>query len=700
MSAGTARYEEQIYAGVLGKIIGVYLGRPVEGWHYEDIERRFGEVRHYVHDAVGAPLIVADDDISGTFGFFRVMADNGHPAEVDPAAVGDTWLNHIIERKTILWWGGLGRSTEHTAFLRLKDGVRAPQSGSIALNGRTLAEQIGAQIFMDAFAMMHPGDPERAAAAVRAAASVSHDGIALEAAAFLGAMEALAFDEPSLPRLLERGRGVVRSSFVDTMVDDVLGLCDGERDWRAVRAAIDDRYGPDRYPGPCHIVTNHAMVLAALLLGGDDFQRSVMIAASAGFDTDCNAGNVGCLNAIRLGLDAIDAQVDFRGPVADRLLVVTADGGSCVSDAVIEARKIADAARAQRGEPLPGRAPRFCFEHRGSVQGFGPCPYLPAPYDAVSVGNAGSALEIRCRAIGPGVAAAVSTPVFLEPASGRDNFSTVASPSLYPGQLVTAHVSASEPGAAVRPYVVTHDQAGQPTAVRGELADVASTPASLSWRIPDTGPNPLVRVGVEVVAERRYDGTVRLELLDWDGAPEGFEQRGTLMASIWDTAPRPLSAWVSSAENFEADFRYSYAIAHSDGPGLATIGTPDWDDYRVSSTLIFGLHRSAGLVARSVGHRRYYAACFADGRRVALLRRTDGETRALAEVNWAYEHDVPYEVALECVGAALRLTIDGEDVLAARDDDPRPGGGAGFLVEGGTLFADGIRIGRAPGRSS
>jgi len=33
------RYEETVYAGVLGKIIGVYMGRPVEGWSYEDIKK-------------------------------------------------------------------------------------------------------------------------------------------------------------------------------------------------------------------------------------------------------------------------------------------------------------------------------------------------------------------------------------------------------------------------------------------------------------------------------------------------------------------------------------------------------------------------------------------------------------------------------------------------------------------------------------
>jgi ADP-ribosylglycohydrolase len=33
-------YHERVYAGVLGKIIGVDLGRPFEGWSYERITGR------------------------------------------------------------------------------------------------------------------------------------------------------------------------------------------------------------------------------------------------------------------------------------------------------------------------------------------------------------------------------------------------------------------------------------------------------------------------------------------------------------------------------------------------------------------------------------------------------------------------------------------------------------------------------------
>ena len=71
-------YMERVYAGVLGKIIGVYLGRPFEGWHYEPIMEHLGEINYYVHEQFGAPLVVPDDDISGTFTFLRALPDNGN----------------------------------------------------------------------------------------------------------------------------------------------------------------------------------------------------------------------------------------------------------------------------------------------------------------------------------------------------------------------------------------------------------------------------------------------------------------------------------------------------------------------------------------------------------------------------------------------------------------------------------------------
>ena len=110
-------YAERVYAGVLGKVIGVYLGRPFEGWTYEKIQEQLGDIEYYVHNKLNVPLIVTDDDISGTFTFVRALADNHFDVDITAQQIGETWLNYLIEKRTILWWGGLGNSTEHTAYL-------------------------------------------------------------------------------------------------------------------------------------------------------------------------------------------------------------------------------------------------------------------------------------------------------------------------------------------------------------------------------------------------------------------------------------------------------------------------------------------------------------------------------------------------------------------------------------------------------
>jgi ADP-ribosylglycohydrolase len=114
-------YPERVYADVLGKIIGVYLGRPFEGWTYERIMAELGEIWYYVHERRDEALrdhilVVTDDDISGTFTFLRALADRGNSRDLTPAQIGQSWLNYIVENRTILWWGGFGNSTEHTVL--------------------------------------------------------------------------------------------------------------------------------------------------------------------------------------------------------------------------------------------------------------------------------------------------------------------------------------------------------------------------------------------------------------------------------------------------------------------------------------------------------------------------------------------------------------------------------------------------------
>src|SRR5215212_3111059 len=363
-----ADYAERVYAGVLGKLIGVYLGRPVEGWTYDRITEIYGEVDRYIHESRGMPLVVTDDDVSGTFTFLRSLPDHGNDPNLTPEQIGNTWLNYLIERRTILWWGGIGNSTEHTAFLRLKSGIPAPVSGSIELNGTTVAEQIGSQIFIDGWGMIVPGDPERAADFARRAASVSHDGEAIYGAQVIAAMEAQAFVESDIQKLIDTGLGVIpRDSIIARLIHDVREWHAAESDWRTTREKIAANYGYDKYGGACHMVPNHALIIHSLLHGDDDFRKSLMIVNTSGWDTDCNSGNVGCMLGIKNGLKTFDGDYDWRGPIADRLYLSTAEGGRAITDAVAESVHIINTGLRLAGEdPIaPKHGARFHFTFPG-----------------------------------------------------------------------------------------------------------------------------------------------------------------------------------------------------------------------------------------------------------------------------------------------------------------------------------------------
>ena len=92
-----SNYDDQVYAAVLGKVIGVYMGRPFEGRSRRDIETRFGEIDRYVAAECGVPLVVADDDISGTFTFVKALSDfDGNPRDIPPSFFGETWRNYLL----------------------------------------------------------------------------------------------------------------------------------------------------------------------------------------------------------------------------------------------------------------------------------------------------------------------------------------------------------------------------------------------------------------------------------------------------------------------------------------------------------------------------------------------------------------------------------------------------------------------------
>lgn len=700
------QYQNSIYAGVLGKIIGVYLGRPVEGWTFEKIRDTFGEIYYYKNHKTGAPLIVPDDDISGTFAFFRALEDTGYDPDISAQEIGNAWLNYIVENETILWWGGLCRSTEHTAYIRLKNGIKAPESGSEKLNGKSMSEQIGSEIFIDTWALVNPNNPERTAEMARRAASVSHDGLAVDAAVYLAVMESLAFEEKDVDRLLDEGLKYIDNTFFKDLVAELRRRCREAKDWQEVRAWIAKEHGYDKYPGNCPMVTNHLTLLMSFIMGGDDFAKSCMIACSAGWDTDCNSGNVGCLNGIRLGLDGFEKGADIRKPVADRLYVVTSDSGETISDAVLETRKIVRAAAALEGEEITIPKERYAFEYPGSVQGVVPFDGNVEEQVLSGIENSYETTgEYGCRisytGLGKGVHASccVDTFIDLKPKGkeGTSYFDVLCSPTLYSGQEVKAVVKAQEEKNPVfRFFIQYFDEKDELDMCYGEKTALKRGENEIIWEVPDTKGHAIYRLGICLTSEERLDGSIILKTLDWSNAPicykMGRSMEMTPTLTPWTTTTAWLKTFVSSADHFNPDYTVTFSICHEYANGVVATGTSDWDDYAVSSVITFSQQSLAGLVARAKGHRQYYGAVFTEG--VARIYRQKNEKReTLAEIPYDYQIDQTYRLTFKVKGDCLELLVDDVPVVRAKDSTYQCGQ-AGYVVDSGAILGDGFSVTR------
>jgi ADP-ribosylglycohydrolase len=694
-------YLERVYAGVLGKLVGVYLGRPFEGWTYQKIMEELGPIEYYVHERLNQPLVVTDDDVAGTFTFVRALEDYGVKANLSAEEIGKAWLNYIVEERAILWWGGNGNSTEHTAWLNLKKGVPAPASGSIATNGQAVAEQIGAQIFIDGWAMVAPRQPELAAKLAEQAGKVSHDGESVYAAMLWAAMEAEAFGSADIDHLIDTGLAQIpRDSLIAKLIADVRAWHRANPDWRDTRQKIQDNYGYDKYPGNCHVVPNHALMVMAVLYAPHDFQKAQMIVNTSGWDTDCNAGNVGCLLGIMNGLEGLDEGPDWRGPIADRMLISSADGGNSINDAVRQAYYLTNLGlELAGGQKLdaPKDGAQFHFSLPGSQQGFRPQTGLDVS-QAVRVGSVefegSQALSITYEALGPAQIAAVTSPTF-SPREMLDmrTYDLMATPLVYPGQVVKARVIAATDNKGVVEVKLrarVYDE-------RDQLSDIESAPAKieagkeavLEWTLPETGGQPIAEIGLAISSTgKRADGKLLLDYLRWDGAPAFTLKRPAGDGDFWRMS------WVNGASFFSKRFPQAFRIAQNSGEGIIIHGTRQWTDYQASGDVMMHLGNYGGMAVRAQGLRRYYGGRVTRDGKMQIVRVRDEDTKVLAETAFKTEFEKPISMRVAARGDTITFEADGIS-LSVDDSSPEAlnDGGIGLLVHEGALSANEIRIG-------
>ncbi|RLD06420.1 MAG: hypothetical protein DRI32_02575, partial [Chloroflexi bacterium] len=428
-------YENKVYAGWLGKCIGVRFGAPLENWTYQEIRDHLGEVETYLPLPAGK-IFKPDDDTALPVVMLHALKDYG--AEITAAQMGDAWLNYLSDQRNTLWWGGFGYSTEHTAYLNLQNGIPAPQSGSAELNGKVLAEQIGGQIFTDIWGLVVPNDPQRAAEYAQKAASVSHDGAGVHGGMFIAAMVSAAFSESDPKELINTALKTIPAECGFTeMVNKVKEFhLNTPNDWRAAYHFIAENYGD--YPGLVHIIPNAAVIVMALLYSEGDFSRALQISNMAGWDTDCNVGNVGAIMGTAVGVEGIETH--WRDPINEPWVGASVIGTRNLSDPAATSNLIISLGQEISGTGRPARSPRYPFNLPGATHGFQSRSHLGTVVALRQVDRQEKpALQITMRKLKKKGEARVFVPTYFRPERLSSNYYGASfSPKIYGGQVLTA----------------------------------------------------------------------------------------------------------------------------------------------------------------------------------------------------------------------------------------------------------------------
>ena len=689
---------EKLYAGLIGMDAGMRLGAPVENpfWTYERLQSYYGDIRGYLREQ---RYYTADDDVNGPLIFVRALADNAMPETLAPETVGETWLNYTRRGMGMFWWGGEDVSTEHRAYMNLRRGVKAPRSGSIGENGKTAAEQIGGQIFADAWGLICPGDPARASALAAAAASVSHDGSGVDGARFMAACIAAAYTASSLDEVLDTGlRFLPEKSDYRRVVETVRAYHrahPAEADFRACRAMIAREFREEAYPGGYHIVPNAGICILAMLYGKGDLGRSIEISVMCGYDTDCNASNIGTILGVLGGLDGVPER--YRRPINDLVTLSSVSGYLNLVDLSDKAKELGALSCRMYGGALPNGVVcpkpgelRLDFPFPGSTHGLELSDKAEHTLRIVS-GKAHSGMycaELMTDGKCAGPVDLSFKAMLTRPDLHEERYDPVFAAKVSPGQRVRMRSEQTAPATVtVTPFVrraMTGERVCMPAAVlpEGEWTEIAFTVPDLGgdavhdvgWTIavqPDVAPWVMGRVYVdEITVTGAMDYTV-----DFSLQREEFSQLTPF--SFNDCAgKREADAMRLTAE----------ALPYMSGAQAYT-GNYYLRDTAVAASVSVESGGSGLVLLHGQGTRRYYALGFSAPGECAALRYEDGTVIKLAAVPFAWQPGREYALRAEAKGDTLTLSVDGTPVLEAHDGRYSYGmPGLGFTGAGTALW--------------
>lgn len=305
-------YENKLKGAILGRFIGCMLGSPVENWSVDAMEQfakesntsfpptdywndvKEKENLHYKRDKKylftkdKMNCVVADDDVSYTILNAVVMKKYGKNFTSEQLA--DFWKEHLPYACT----------AEYASMI----GFRRNQSIKQIVNTNPYVELIGAAIRADVFGYVCPGDPYNAALLAYKDACISHKRNGIYGEMFLASCIAASFSVDNPLKAIKIGMNYIPKK--SRLMKDLLWALsfeDKDLDYKNANKLISERFGN---MNKVHTNNNMCAIVFSLIIGQNDFDKTISNCIAMGYDNDCTGASVGSIIGAILTVNSID----------------------------------------------------------------------------------------------------------------------------------------------------------------------------------------------------------------------------------------------------------------------------------------------------------------------------------------------------------------------------------------------------------
>jgi hypothetical protein len=404
------------------------------------------------------------------------------------------------------------------------------------------------------------------------------------------------------------------------------------------------------------------------LLYGRTFCRGIEIAAMAGWDTDCNAGNVGTILGVAGGIAAIEER--YRKPINDSIVLSGISGYLNILDVPSYAKRVVALSLRRRGEPVPPELVipdgeiDFDFSLPGSTHNL----RLSDPTICGLAHEGG-----RARILYDRIVRGRSCRVFYKPFYRRADFDDerympVFSPTVYPGQKVSIRISTERitgEGIALSPYV--RDTSTKEIVSLGGLVIREDGRRTIDFIVPELGGAMVDEIGLIIEGnspEKAADfGCLYIERFSVTGKANYTITLAKQAKEFGSVTPfsHNHGAWELIKREGEAMME-AMCLEHAE----AFTGNYFMRDVVVSGSVVPHRGSSHLVSARVQGARRGYYAGLREGG-VAVYRHEAGALAELASAPFAWRHEERYELRFTAAGDRLALEVNGKPLVEATD---------------------------------